>query len=75
MVVRRVVVDRVPARRVDAERLVAHVLQDAFVRKRRIAEYGRLQPVLAVGAQEPQRIRAGEAGVYAVDVALELADE
>src|SRR5438105_3604470 len=57
------------------ERLRAHVLEDAFVGKRRVAEHGRLQAVLAVGAQEPHWIRAGEPGIDAVDVRLELADE
>ena len=35
----------------------------------------RLHPVLAVRAQEAQRVGAGEAGVDAVDVGLQLADE
>ena len=74
-VVRRVAVHRVPARRVHAERLVAHILEDAFVDESRVPEERQLQPVLLVGAQETQGVAAREAGVDAVHVGLELADE
>ena len=75
LVVGGVAIDRVPARRVHAERLIAHVLEDALVDECGIAEQRQLQAVLLVGAQKAQRIGAGEARIDAIDVALQLPGE
>src|SRR5438477_5908881 len=75
LVVGGVAIDRVPARRVHAERLIAHVLEDALADECGIAEQRQLQAVLLVGAQKAQRIGAGEARIDAIDVALQLPGE
>src|SRR4051812_10853853 len=66
----------VPAAGDDADRFVAHVLQDALVDRRHVAQHRNLplEPVLGVLAQEAQPVRAGEAGIDGVDVGLDLAD-
>src|SRR2546422_9067127 len=65
----------VPARRVHAERLVAHVAQHALVDAGGVAEdRDSLEAELGVLLEEAQAVDAGEAGVDAVDVRLDLAD-
>src|SRR5258708_460856 len=77
VIVRALQAGGVPAGGDDAERLVAHDAQDAFIRARGVAEDRDLvvQPVLRVLLQEAQTIDAGEADIDRVDVALDLRDE
>src|SRR3954463_1812585 len=76
LVVWRVQRRRVPARRVDADRLVAHVLQDPFVDAGRVPEHRQLalQPELRQLPQETQTVRSCEAGVETFDVGLQVAE-
>src|SRR5438045_4328868 len=77
LVVLRVVDGRaVPAARDHADRLVAHVLEDALVHGGHVAEYRDLplETVLGVLAEEAQAVGPREARVDGVDVGLQIAD-
>ena len=74
LVVRRVEAGGVPAGAVDADRLLAHHLEDALVGHGGVAEHGdlALQAEFGERLEEAQRVGAGKAGVDRVDVRLDL---
>src|SRR6185312_3810260 len=77
LVVRRVDRGAVPAGRDHPHRLVAHALQHALIDRGHAGEHRdlSLEAVFLVLLQEAQAVGAGEPGIDAVDVALDLGDE
>ena len=75
LVLRRVDRRRVPACRHDAERLVPHILEHAFVHACRIAQHRDLgfQAVFVKLAKKTQSVDTRKPRVYGVDVRLDLA--
>ena len=67
LVVRRIEAGGVPARGENADRLVAHHLEDALVGARGVAEHGELalEPEFVELLEEAQRIDAGKAHIDA----------
>src|SRR3569832_995757 len=74
LVVRRVEARGVPAGAVDADRFLAHHLEDALIGHGRVAEHGDLALEAEFGErlEEAQRVGACKASVDGVDVLLDL---
>src|SRR6185437_10955605 len=77
LVVGRIESGRVPAAGVDADRFLAHQLENAFVGARSVAEHGELalEPVFVELLEKAQRIDAGKTHIDAVDIGTDLRQE